>query len=237
MYEEKSGSSRQTRVIREQVTQFFDENRWLRIPRAVDVVDLLERIAWQGVRLPSHLVMLRKVLFTLDGILHDIAGPSASMEFVMVQCLLQKWLENPTYVGWPLSLRDWVDGVLERHALPQPFGDSRPATGVRLRAKLCRRQLANGIQHVVWFHLVPRVSGLWRQCSRCNRPGDAGNKLLVTRYAVSSFSRERSGGDGITPKAIWPIVKAAAKRADIKNLAPHDLRRTCSVMPPSGRRT
>ena len=34
--------------------------------------------------------------------------------------------------------------------------------------------------------------------------------------------------DGITPKAIWHVVKAAAKRADIKNLAPHDLRRTCA---------
>ncbi len=32
-------------------------------------------------------------------------------------------------------------------------------------------------------------------------------------------------GNGITPKAIWQVVKAAAKRADIKNLAPHDLRR------------
>jgi integrase len=35
-------------------------------------------------------------------------------------------------------------------------------------------------------------------------------------------------GDEITPKAIWHVVKAAAKRADIKNLAPHDLRRTCA---------
>ena len=35
-------------------------------------------------------------------------------------------------------------------------------------------------------------------------------------------------GDGITPKAIWHVVKAAAKRADIKNLAPHDLHRTCA---------
>jgi integrase len=35
-------------------------------------------------------------------------------------------------------------------------------------------------------------------------------------------------GDGITPKAIWHIVKAAAKRAGIKDLAPHDLRRTCA---------
>src|ERR1035437_8806596 len=35
-------------------------------------------------------------------------------------------------------------------------------------------------------------------------------------------------GDRITPKAIWHVVKAAAKRAEIENLAPHDLRRTCA---------
>jgi integrase len=32
-------------------------------------------------------------------------------------------------------------------------------------------------------------------------------------------------GDGLTPKAICHVVKAAAQRAGIKNLAPHDLRR------------
>ena len=35
-------------------------------------------------------------------------------------------------------------------------------------------------------------------------------------------------GEGITPKAIWHIVKAAACQAGIQNLAPHDLRRTCA---------
>jgi site-specific recombinase XerD len=35
-------------------------------------------------------------------------------------------------------------------------------------------------------------------------------------------------GDALTPKAIWHVVKAAAQRAGIKNLAPHDLRRTCA---------
>ena len=35
-------------------------------------------------------------------------------------------------------------------------------------------------------------------------------------------------GDRITAKAIWHVVKAAAKRAGIKDLAPHDLRRTCA---------
>ena len=35
-------------------------------------------------------------------------------------------------------------------------------------------------------------------------------------------------GDRIRAKAIWHVVKAAAKRAGIKTLAPHDLRRTCA---------
>ena len=39
---------------------------------------------------------------------------------------------------------------------------------------------------------------------------------------------ERIWGERITPKAIWHIVKAAAERAGIKDLAPHDLRRTCA---------
>jgi integrase len=33
-------------------------------------------------------------------------------------------------------------------------------------------------------------------------------------------------GDRITPKAVWQVVRAAAKRADIEGLARHDLRRT-----------
>jgi site-specific recombinase XerD len=35
-------------------------------------------------------------------------------------------------------------------------------------------------------------------------------------------------GEGITPKPIWHIFKAAAVNAGIENLAPHDLRRTCA---------
>jgi site-specific recombinase XerD len=38
----------------------------------------------------------------------------------------------------------------------------------------------------------------------------------------------RMWGTGITAKAIWHVVKTAAKRGGIPNLAPHDLRRTCA---------
>jgi site-specific recombinase XerD len=43
------------------------------------------------------------------------------------------------------------------------------------------------------------------------------------------ISREgKVWGPGITSKAVWHVVKAAAKRSGIPNLAPHDLRRTCA---------
>ncbi len=38
----------------------------------------------------------------------------------------------------------------------------------------------------------------------------------------------RIWGSRITPKAIWHVVKGAAKRASLQSLAPHDLRRTCA---------
>ena len=38
----------------------------------------------------------------------------------------------------------------------------------------------------------------------------------------------RNLGEHITPKAIWHVVKGAARRVGIANLAPHDLRRSCA---------
>jgi len=54
----------------------------------------------------------------------------------------------------------------------------------------------------------------------------AGLNIGLIFRRVSRFGK--AWGDGITPKAIWHVVKAAAKRAGIKGLAPHDLRRTCA---------
>jgi integrase len=38
----------------------------------------------------------------------------------------------------------------------------------------------------------------------------------------------RVWGDGMSPKVLWDVVRAAAARAGIDRLAPHDLRRTCA---------
>jgi integrase len=39
----------------------------------------------------------------------------------------------------------------------------------------------------------------------------------------------RVWGDGMSPKVLWDVVRAAAARAAIDKLAPHDLRRTCAL--------
>jgi site-specific recombinase XerD len=38
----------------------------------------------------------------------------------------------------------------------------------------------------------------------------------------------RVWGEGMSPKVLWDVVRAAAARAGIERLAPHDLRRTCA---------
>ena len=45
-----------------------------RLPSGADAMRLLERVAIKGVKFPSSLIMLSKVMFTLEGILGDIVG-------------------------------------------------------------------------------------------------------------------------------------------------------------------
>ena len=99
---------KQAQVIADTVSQFIEHMPLRDFPGPVDAMDLLESIAFKGVRLPAPLLMLRKVLFTLDGILHDVAGTDVSMEFVMARRLLQNWMSGWSSFGSPLSARDWL---------------------------------------------------------------------------------------------------------------------------------
>lgn len=96
------------RIIRDSVTRFLNALPVKRIPSAVDAMGLLESIAFEGVRLPASLVMFRKALFTLDGILHDIGAPDFSMESVMARHVFQNWTGSWKTIGSPLSFGDWV---------------------------------------------------------------------------------------------------------------------------------
>jgi ubiquinone biosynthesis protein len=94
--------------IREEVNRYLNELPVKRMPRATDAMNLLETIAWQGVRLPRSLLMFRKALFTLDGILHDIDAPDFSMQSVMLRHLVKTWMAASRNIGAPLSLGDWL---------------------------------------------------------------------------------------------------------------------------------
>ena len=101
-------SSRKKEVIRDRVRLFLDALPVTRLPSATDSMQLLEDVAFQGIRFPAPLIMLSKVLFTLDGILDDIGGNRASMGMVMVRHVARLRLTHPTAFRSPLTAGDWI---------------------------------------------------------------------------------------------------------------------------------
>lgn len=98
----------QAKVIRECVQRFIADLPITRVPGASDTLDLLEDIAFKGVRLPAPLIMLRKVLFTLDGVRHDLGGPEVSVVAVLARHAAPRWLTSWSSFGAPLSVKDWL---------------------------------------------------------------------------------------------------------------------------------
>lgn len=99
---------RQQKIICECVDRFIEKLPFTRLPQAAETTDLLEEIAFKGVRLPRALVMLRKVLFTLDGIQHDLGAEEIGIASVMTRKALQTWLSRWGRLGAPLTWRDWL---------------------------------------------------------------------------------------------------------------------------------
>jgi hypothetical protein len=69
---------------------------------------LLERLAMKGVKFPGPLIMLSKVMFTLDGILNDIGGSDSGLGFAIARHVAQHWITNRKEFRSPLKTRDWV---------------------------------------------------------------------------------------------------------------------------------
>lgn len=99
--------SRKAEVIRERVRRFLDNLPVRSLPSATDAMRLLEDVAFQGIRFPAPLIMLSKVLFTLDGILEDIGGDRASMGMVMAR-YVARHLTAPSTLASPLTSADWL---------------------------------------------------------------------------------------------------------------------------------
>jgi len=95
-------------MVYEAVKRFLDELPVAHLPSGVDAMRLLERIAMKGVKFPGPLIMLSKVMFTLDGILGDIGGSDSGMGFTIASRVAQHWMNNRKAFRSPLKNRDWI---------------------------------------------------------------------------------------------------------------------------------
>jgi len=95
-------------MVAEFVTHFLGELPVVRLPSGVDAMLLLERLAMKGVKFPGPLIMLSKVMFTLDGILNDIGGSDSGLGFAIARHVAQHWITNRKEFHSPLKTRDWV---------------------------------------------------------------------------------------------------------------------------------
>ena len=96
------------RMVAGEVADFLDQMPLLLMPTGVDAMQLLERIALKGVKFPGPLIMLSKVMFTLDGILGDVGGSSRGMNLTIARHLAQNWLTDREAFRSPLAVRDFV---------------------------------------------------------------------------------------------------------------------------------
>ena len=106
------------RLIQERVENFFKRLPSNRAAGSIDAMLLLDEIALEGVRFPATLAMFQKALFTLDGVLRDIAAPEVSISYLMlrdfvIRLLVSFGLDHP-----PLSVSDLL--AVERSGLLYP---------------------------------------------------------------------------------------------------------------------
>lgn len=101
-------ASSRGRMIRTLASEFIDELPASRLPSGADAMRLLERVAIRGAKFPSSLIMLSKVMFTLEGILGDIVGSDVGFGFTLARQVAQHWLSNRSAFRSPLQTRDWL---------------------------------------------------------------------------------------------------------------------------------
>lgn len=106
------------RLIQERVDRFFKELPYNRLAGSIDAMQLLDEIALEGVHFPASLAMFQKALFTLDGVLHDIAGSDVSISYLIVRDFVIRLLMSLGLDHPPLSISDLL--AVERSGLLFP---------------------------------------------------------------------------------------------------------------------
>ena len=67
---------------------------------------VLDEIALEGVHFPPPLFLFRKILFTLDGVLHDVAGSDVRIDYVITREFLARGIASFGFFHAPLSFKD-----------------------------------------------------------------------------------------------------------------------------------
>ena len=100
--------SREERIVQESVAKFLETLPPTRFPSAADSMRVLETVAMQGVKFPGSLIILSKVMFTLEGVLGDIVGTDTDVGFTVARHITTHWLRHLTEFRSPLLKRDWI---------------------------------------------------------------------------------------------------------------------------------
>ncbi len=102
-------------TIDRRVRRFFRALPLVCSPGAMDAIRLLDQIGMEGVRFPGALVLIRKTLFTLEGVLQDVAGEDVRPDLIVAREFMARWLEGWGVLPDPLTVGDLL--AMERSAL------------------------------------------------------------------------------------------------------------------------
>ena len=81
---------KRTETLRDQISQFIEELSLYKLPGINDVLSLVDDLMLTGMKFSTPLLIFRKVLLTLDGVLHDVADV-VSIETVLSKYVLENW--------------------------------------------------------------------------------------------------------------------------------------------------
>jgi ubiquinone biosynthesis protein len=102
----RTGRRKMSAVIETATRRYFRELPAGHAPGAIDAMMLLDLLALQGVRFPPALFLFRKVVFTLDGVLHDVAGPGVRLDQIIAREFLTRWASSFGLFHAPLEMND-----------------------------------------------------------------------------------------------------------------------------------
>jgi ubiquinone biosynthesis protein len=104
----RASNNKPSPELREQVCEFLDQLPLARLPSAVDAMRLLERLAMNGMKFPASLIMLSKVMLTLDGILRDLGASENVMAIGIARHLVTQSVTHRKLIASPIRPLDWI---------------------------------------------------------------------------------------------------------------------------------